>query len=758
MSSPHYDRGLALHRANRLAEALGAYDLALLAEPGHADALFNRGITLWALGRAEDALASTDAALGAEPKHFEASFNRAVMLSQRGRLEDALTACDRALSLKPDFAEGHSMRGGVLRELGRLDEALMSFDAALRLKPDNAAAHNNRGGLLQQMNRSDAALAAFDAALRCNPRHANAFYNRGLALETLGRMDEALKSFDGALASGLIHEELLVHRGDILWKLGRRDAAFRSFERAVATAPDGVAARLKICGALYLSGRMEDALAALDQVLALDPGNPDAVYNRANVLLDLKRYDEAVAGYEETLRRAPGHPHAFVGLVSAAQHLCDWDRLDALSGPLEEDVRAAKSVILPFVLTGFIDDPALQRLCAENYRRHLVPVMPAPLWDGKPYNHAKIRIAYLSADFQHHATTILMAELFERHDRDRFEIHALSFGEDDGTEWRTRLTKAFDHFHDARHLSDQDAAKLLRSLEIDIAVDLKGYTALARPEILSWRPAPVQVSYLGYPGTMGADFIDYIIGDPIVTPFAHKAFYAEKIVQLPGCYQVNDSTRRIAPATPGRAEAGLPENGFVFCSFNIQRKLSRPVFAVWMRLLAAVPGSVLWLLVNNAGARAKLRQEAAASGITAERIIFADRTGLEKHLARHRLADLFLDTLPYNSHTTASDALWAGLPLLTCMGKAFPARVAASLLEAVGLTELVTGSLGEYEAMALALARDPARLQAVREKLGANRLVQPLFDTERFRRNVEAAFTTMHAIAQSREAPRAFAI
>jgi predicted O-linked N-acetylglucosamine transferase (SPINDLY family) len=415
-------------------------------------------------------------------------------------------------------------------------------------------------------------------------------------------------------------------------------------------------------------------------------------------------------------------------------------------------------VILPFVLTGFIDDPVLHRICAENYCRHLVPVTPAPLVDAAPYPHEKIRIAYLSADFQHHATAILMAELFERHDRERFELHALSFGEDDGTGWRERLVKAFDHFHDVRLLTDEASADLLRSLEIDIAIDLKGYTALARPEILSWRPAPVQVNYLGYPGTMGAAFIDYVVGDRIVTPSAHEPFYAEKIVQLPDCYQANDSTRRIADQAPTRAEAGLPEGGFVFCSFNIQRKLSAPVFAVWMRLLAAVPGSVLWLMVNNEGARAKLRQAAEASGIAVERIVFADRTGLESHLARHRLADLFLDTLPYNSHTTASDALWAGLPLVTCMGKAFPARVAASLLEAVGLPELITQTLEEYEALALALARDPERLAGLRQKLGTNRLVQPLFDTGRFCRHFEAALITMHQIAQNGEAPRAFAV
>jgi predicted O-linked N-acetylglucosamine transferase (SPINDLY family) len=365
------------------------------------------------------------------------------------------------------------------------------------------------------------------------------------------------------------------------------------------------------------------------------------------------------------------------------------------------------------------------------------------LRDPGKWTHDKIRVAYLSADYHSHATAYLIAELIELHDRARFETIGVSFGLDDGSAIRKRLAGAFDRFLDVRAKSDREIAALLATLKVDIAVDLKGYTQDSRPDILSFRPAPIQAQWLGYPGTLGADFIDYVIADETVAPFEHAPFYSEKIIQLPGCYQVNDRKRAITARTPSRQEAGLPETGFVFCCFNNSFKILPPVFDVWMRLLQEVPGSVLWLLQDNAGAETNLRSAAAARGVNPARLIFAGRAKLEDHLARHRLADLFLDTLPYNAHTTASDALWTGLPVVTCQGNAFAGRVAASLLKAVGLPELVTQNLADYEALALRLAGDPAMLQGIRATLEANRLDHPLFDTDRFRRGIEAAYQRM---------------
>ncbi|HEY6259507.1 MAG TPA: UDP-N-acetylglucosamine-peptide N-acetylglucosaminyltransferase [Xanthobacteraceae bacterium] len=453
----------------------------------------------------------------------------------------------------------------------------------------------------------------------------------------------------------------------------------------------------------------------------------------------------------------PGHRCVFDGMADAALAACDWARTTVIAGHLESRIRQRRSIINPFRLLVYGSDPALQLEGAKTFVGREIPVR-VPLWTGAIRRRQKLRIAYLSADFHRHATAFLMAGLFELHDRSRFETVGISFGPDDDSSMRARLVRAFDQFHDVRSRSDLEVAKLLNDLEVDIAVDLKGHTQGARPGILAHRPAPVQASYLGFPGTMGADFIDYVIADSIVLPFDQQPFYQEKIVHLPECYQVNDSKRTIAAHTPTRRETGLPDKGFVFCCFNNNYKITAPVFDVWMRLLTAVEGSVLWLLRGNDDAMINLRRQATARGIEAARLIFAPRLPYEDHLARHRVADLFVDTLPYNAHTTASDALWAGLPLLTCRGGTFAGRVGASLLHAAGVPEMVTSDLGEYEALGLRLAIDAPLLHDFRHRLEQNRSTCSLFDTDRFRRHVEQAYTTMWEIQQRGEAPRSFRV
>jgi predicted O-linked N-acetylglucosamine transferase (SPINDLY family) len=495
--------------------------------------------------------------------------------------------------------------------------------------------------------------------------------------------------------------------------------------------------------------RFAEALSDSDRALALKPAFADALYNRGNALSELNRPQEALASYEQTLDADPAHPRALSGLANAAMTIGDWQRTARLADRLKAEVLAGTSLIQPFVLMGYWDDNELQLRCSQTYVRQAGPGPLPPLWTGARYSHDKIRIAYLSADFHEHVTATLMVEMFERHDRERFEITAVSFGPDDNSAMRTRLVKAFDRFHDARQQSDRDVAKLLRQWEIDIAVDLGGYTSGARPWVLAHRPCPVQAKYMGYPGTSGSDFIDYIVADRLVIPPDQEEFFSEKIVHLPDTLWVTDTKRAVGPL-PSRAEAGLPElpsgsvgNGFVFCCFNHNWKITPPLFDIWMRLLQAVEGSALWLLEGNASIRGNLCKEAAARGIAPERLIFAPRTTPEKHLARQQLADLFLDTLPYNAHTTASDALWMGLPLITMPGKSFPARVAASILQAAGLSELIAEDLQGFETLALNLARDPALLAGIRQKLIAAKDGMALFDTVRFTRNLEAAYIAM---------------
>jgi predicted O-linked N-acetylglucosamine transferase (SPINDLY family) len=387
------------------------------------------------------------------------------------------------------------------------------------------------------------------------------------------------------------------------------------------------------------------------------------------------------------------------------------------------------------------------------------PAPSTPFPGRQRASSGRIRLAYVSGDLRRHPVGYLIAELLERHDRARFEVVGISYGMDDGSEERQRLVAACDQFHDVQARDERSAAALIHDLQIDVAIDLGGHTENARPGILRERPAPVQAGYLGYTGTTGSDFIDYVVADKVALPFELAPYFSEKIVHLPDCFLVNDTRKAISPHTPSRAEAGLPERGFVFCCFNNSYKISAAVVSAWMRLLSAVEGSVLWLSDMNGRAADNIRTAATAAGVDPARIVFAPRVpAMADHLARQRLGDLFVDTTDYNAHTTASDALWAGLPVLTCAGTAFPGRVAASLLHAVGLPELVTTSIEEYEALALALARDPARLQSIRRQLEANRLTRPLFDTDRFRRHIEAAYATMLDISQRGEPPRSFSV
>jgi protein O-GlcNAc transferase len=661
-----------------------------------------------------------------DPRFLKAlrSLEEAVACQRAGRTDEAERLFGRLLKKNPDYFDALHFFGLFRYQQGQLGEALKLLTKATKVHPRSADAHNNLGVVLDALKRPRDAIVAYDRALALSPDHAGAHGNRGNALSLLNRHQDAIASYD----------------------------------RALALAPFDVQALTNRSTALLALKRHEEALAGYDRALAMKPDHVDALFNRGNALRLLKRYEEALTNYQQALALEPHHAHAFNGMAHCAIAVCDWASTAAFDAELKTHVLARRSVINPWMFLGLCDDPALQLECASNYARHRVPVQPPPLWTGRAYRHDKLRIAYLSGDYRQHATASLIAELFERHDRARFDVLGISFGPDDNSVMRSRLVAAFDRFHDVSAGSDRDVAKLLNELEVDIAIDLKGYTQDCRPEILAHRPAPIQVSYLGYPGTMGAGFIDYVIADKVVLPFDQQPFCAEKIVHLPDSYQVNDTRRLIAASVPTRQEAGLPDGGFVFCCFNNNYKITRPVFEAWMRLLAATAGSVLWLLRDNAGAEANLRREASARGVDPDRLVFAAHAAAPDHLARHRLADLFLDTVPVNAHTTASDALWAGLPVLTCRGSAFAGRVAASLLDAAGLPELVTENLEQYEALALRLATDAALLGGLRQRLEQGVAGSRLFDSDRFRRHIEAAYLTMWERRQRGEKPQSFSI
>jgi predicted O-linked N-acetylglucosamine transferase (SPINDLY family) len=594
----------------------------------------------------------------------------------------------------------------------------------------------NYANILSVLNRKGEALNAYDAALAQRPGFFEGEFNRANLLMELGRLEEALAGYERAVAARADMPAAWNNRGAVLRQLQRLEAALESHERALALAPGHVNAQINRGMVLKALGRVREADAAADAALALQPDAAEALHLKATLALDSGRIADAQADFARLRQIAPHHPAGLNGLARAAALACDWQTAEEIAPALLDAARFGSALVQPMVLMGYSDDAALLRRAAENaIARAVPPHAPLP-----PVRHAhdRVRLAYLSADFHNHPTAALTAQLLESHDRGRFTVIGISHGPDDGSAMRARLAKAFDEFHDVRGRSDREVAEMMRALEIDIAIDFSGHTMNARPGILSWRPATVQASWLVYPGTTGASFIDAILADRIVLPHDQQPFFSERIVHLPDCYQVTDTTRATGPV-PSRGAAGLPESGFVFCCFNGHWKLTRPLFEIWMRLLDRTPGSVLWLM-DGPGA-ANLRAAATARGIDPARLVFAPPLAADAHLARLGLADLFLDTLPYNAHTTASDTLWAGVPVVTVQGRAFPGRVAASLLAAAGLPELVTASLEEYETLATALAADSARLADIRRKLADNRGSAPLFDTERFRRGLEATLS-----------------
>ncbi|MGH8662582.1 MAG: tetratricopeptide repeat protein [Burkholderiales bacterium] len=724
--------------------------------------LVARGVALHQAGRLDEAEALYRQVLRMEPRHATALTMLGTLHAQRRNPAEAERLFGMSLEVDPFQVGALYNRGIVLTELKRFEEALESYDRANALKPDDPVILNNRGIALAELKRFDEALESYDRALTLNREYPDAYFNRGMVLSGLGRHEEALASYDRALATTPHDARALFNRANVLAELGRHREAIESYDRAITLVPDDPIAFNNRGNVLADLCRYKDALECYERAIALKPDYLEALFNRGVALSELKRFEEALASFERAVGFRPDFPYAFPYALSsifrAPQNLCDWYSYEETTDSIVGKVRAGKRAATPFHFLSLSDSAADQLQCSRIFAADKYPAASQPLWRGERYRHDRIRLAYLSADFRAHATSFLLAGMFEHHDRSRFETIAVSFGADDQSEMQTRLEGALEHFVDVRNRSDAEVARLMRELEVEIAVDLMGYTQSARMGILALRPAPVQVNYLGYPGTLGSDHIDYILADRVVIPEDLHVHYAEKVVYLPDTFQANDSKRPIADYTPSRGEAGLPDKGFVFCSFNNTYKINPRVFDVWMRLLDQVQGSVLWLLKDSDTVALNLRREAKSRGVEPGRLVFAKRVKVQDYLARYRLADLFLDTLPFNAGTTASDALWAGLPLVTCAGAAFAARMAGSLLHAVGLPELVTQSLEEYEALAIALVREPERLRRIRDKLARNRLSYPLFDTARFTRHLEAAYEEMHRLHKQGECPRTFSV
>lgn len=626
-----------------------------------------------------------------------------------------------------------------LHKAGKLVEAELIYTKLLEAQPANPQVLLYLGVINYQRKDFEDAEKYIRSALRIDSAIPMGYHNLALVLRGQRKLLEALACCDKAIEQDPCNAASHSNRGMVLAELYRLEESLVSCDEAIRLKPDFVEAHLNRGKTLSLLKRHEESLANYDKVIALKPDCAEAYSNRGTSLVELNRDEEAISSFQQALALVPAMPNIIGMWVFAKMRCCIWNTFDDDCTKLLNAIAMNEKAPDPFVILALPSTPAQQQHCA----RMAIPAGSHRLWDGEVYKHERIRIGYLSADFRNHPMAQLLAELIERHDRSKFELIGISFGPNTRDSWRLRLEQAFDRFYDVHNQSNAQIAALVREQEIDIAIDLMGHTRDARGGVFALRPAPIQVNYMGYPGTTGAEYIDYIIADKILIPPEHQQYYDEKVVYLPHTYQANDSTKRISDRRFSRAELGLPEHAFVFCCFNNTFKITPDLFDIWMRLLHSVDRSVLWLYGSNPSAMRNLKIEANKRGVAPERLVFAPRMELDEHLARHRQADLFLDTFYYNAHTTASDALWAGLPVLTCEGGAFAGRVASSLLNAVWLPELITRNHAEYESMALQLATCPGRLDAIRNKLAMNKTSLPLFDTALFTKHIETAYQLM---------------
>jgi predicted O-linked N-acetylglucosamine transferase (SPINDLY family) len=700
------NRGTAQEHLGDLSAALLDYEEACRVEPAFEDALFNRATCLMNLGRLEEAESRYRELIALSPKLADAHFGLGITLDRQHRPEDSVQAYRTAVQADAGHGLAWYNLGNSLMDLKRLDEAIEAFGTASSILPNYGAIYNNCANAFKQLNLQQDALTLYEAACNAEPRNVEARYNKALQLVAMQRWVLAIEA-----CSELF--KLAPDHGPGYNCLG---IAFSGLRHHVA------------------------ALDAYKTAARLVPGMAEAYANQAGTLEMLARHEEAIEAYKKALEILPNYHHIPGRLGYKQLYICDWSDYEGNRASVIEGTSADKAVCDPFRMLAFSDSAAMHFKTARLWNRQFFDDEQQAPYPVVLPRHQKIRIGYFSADFHLHATALLMKQFFELHDRSRFEISAFSFGINDRDAMNEKLRPLFDHYFDVRTMDDAAVVALAREMELDIAVDLKGYTLDSRIGIFQQRAAPIQINYLGFPGTMGAPFIDYIIADRVLIPDHLRDFYTEKVIRVPGAYQVNDQNRDVPPSTPSRAALGLPDHAFVFCCFNNNYKITPKLFDVWMRLLQRVDGSVLWLLADSDRVIENLRREAGARGVDAHRLVFAPRAGLADHLARQRAADLFLDTVPCNAHTTASDALGVGLPVLTCTGTAFASRVAASLLTAQGLDELVTDDLASYERKAFELATHAAEMKRIRAAAEHAALKGRLFDTPELTKAIESGF------------------
>ncbi|PTX54947.1 putative O-linked N-acetylglucosamine transferase (SPINDLY family) [Litoreibacter ponti] len=707
----------SLYRQRRFADVLRGAQTLPKAVRGSVPALTLIGAAQMELGQAKQAEVNFRAAVLAEPGRPAGHNNLGLALRAMGEPEKAVRSFRSAIKLRERYPEAWNGLGTALQDAGDVKGAEQAFKNAAKLRPQDPEIWTNLGNIHQAQGRNDKAIAAYQTALKRDPTHANAHYNYGLVLKASGSLQDAVDHY----------------------------------RAAVKAKPNFIAALNNLGNTLQALGQLAPAEDALRRAVDLAPNDAATLNNLGTVLQKMGRLDEAVAAYKKAVEADPDHAMAQAQRLHQMTHLCDWRAFDLLAETTE--LGCAGDEIPPLTLLAMEDAPERQLARAKTYADAVFgegAPRPVAVASARP---EKLRIGYFSADFRNHPVARLISGTLAVHDRSRFELYGYSFGPDTGDDMRAALAGEFSNFTDIRALSDAEAARRINDDKLDIAVDLTSYTQHSRSALFARRIAPVQVNYLGFPGTSGAGFMDYIVVDPMLVPPSERAHVSEALIALPHCYQPNDNRRAVPRDAGSRADHGLPEDGVVLCCFNSAYKITLREWAIWMRVLLAVDGAVLWLLESNAWAKENLRAQAIAAGVDPDRLVFAPRASNDAHLARHAHADLFLDTFAYNAHTTGSDALWMGVPVITLRGRQFAARVCASLLGAVGLDELICETEAEYEALILELAQAPDRRAALRTHLETKRLKLPLFDTEGYTRALEAGFEAAHARWRDGQAP-----
>ncbi len=729
------------HMNGRTQEAFKKYEKILESHPAHSETLHHIGLIYLQTGEIAHAIQKINKSLEFDPKNSNALSNLGYCFNTLGEFKAAVDCCNKALQIAPSNDGAWTNLGNAQRGCNLWGEAQDSYQKALNLQPSNPRYIYNLANTYYDQKDFHRASNLFKQCLAIENRIPEAQNNLSACLIKLKDPATALLYVNASIKLKPDYAEAWSNRGNALNDLKRHEEALASYDKSIKLKPDYAEAWSNRGNALNSLKRHEEALASYDKSIKLKPDYAEVWSNRGNALNSLKRHEAALASYERAVALKPEIDFILGDIVHTQMKICNWTNLGQRRRILEEKILAGASVTSPFILLGLCDSPELQRRCAEIYVRESQGTTSQLGAIHKRHSRNKIRIGYFSMDFKEHPVSYLLAELFELHDRSKFEIYGFSFGPNTRDSMRQRVEQGLDNFLDVKHLSDVNIARLSREYSIDIAIDLGGYTQDSRPQIFAERAAPIQINYLGYPGTWGADCMDYFIGDEVTISDEGQRQFSEKVIFLPNSYQVNPSHRPMTLSEPSRQDHGLPVGAFVFCCFNNSWKITPEILEQWVQILRQTSNSVLWLSEINLSAKKNIQKYFEQNRVDTSRLIFAKRIPcLADHLARYHLADLFLDTFPYNAHTTASDALWAGIPVLTLQGQSFVARVAASLLSNIGVPELITHTKEEYCFLAIELALNPDKLAAIKAKLAQNRLTTPLFNTELFARHIESAY------------------